>query len=121
MRANLLRQAYGLRSRRSPTLPPTYPRSSTLFTVQPQRHDSARCVKRSPELSPERPLMTTFDPCRLVARRKERRLSQRALARMAGVSQSLIAEIERAKHPPSIASLTKIAEALGAASGDFEA
>ena len=57
--------------------------------------------------------MTTFDPTRLAARRKELGLTQRALARRAGLSQALIAEVERGKHPPSPSSLAEIAEALG--------
>uniref|UniRef100_E6PGS1 Putative lambda repressor n=1 Tax=mine drainage metagenome TaxID=410659 RepID=E6PGS1_9ZZZZ len=52
--------------------------------------------------------------------RKNANLSQRALALKAGVSQALIAEIERGKHPPSAASLAKIAAALGLAPSDFE-
>lgn len=65
--------------------------------------------------------MVTFNPARLSGRRKSQGLSQRALAQKAGVSQALIAEIERGKHPPSQSSLTKIAEALGAKADDFAA
>ena len=63
--------------------------------------------------------MTIFDPTRLAARRKEQGLTQRALAQKAGLSQALIAEVERGKHPPSPSSLAKIAEALGAKPGHF--
>lgn len=52
-------------------------------------------------------------PERLVWLRKERGLTQRALADAAGLSQALIAELERGKHPPSRSSLAKIAAALG--------
>jgi len=53
-----------------------------------------------------------FDPNKLVALRKAAGKSQRALAMDAGVSQALIAELERGKHPPSTASLAKICAAL---------
>lgn len=54
-----------------------------------------------------------FDPTKLVAFRKERGLSQRGLGAAAGVSQALVAELERGKHPPSRPALEKIASALG--------
>lgn len=54
-----------------------------------------------------------FSPERLVQLRKERGLTQRALAVAAGLSQALVAELERGKHPPSRSSLEKIAAALG--------
>ena len=60
-----------------------------------------------------------FDPKRLTERRKAQKLSQRGLAVKAGVSQALVAELERGKHPPSKGSLTKIADALGMAETDF--
>lgn len=55
---------------------------------------------------------TAFDPKRLADRRKSQKLSQRGLAIKAGVSQALVAELERGKHPPSKTSLSKIASAL---------
>ena len=64
--------------------------------------------------------MSSFDPARLMNSRKNANLSQRALALKAGVSQALIAEIERGKHPPSAASLAKIASALGLMPADFQ-
>ncbi len=64
--------------------------------------------------------MTKFIPSRLSARRKEQGLSQRALAEKAGVSQALIAEVERGKHPPSESSLSKIAEMLGVEPAYFD-
>jgi transcriptional regulator with XRE-family HTH domain len=54
----------------------------------------------------------TFDPKRLAECRSMRQLSQRALAIKAGVSQALIAELERGKHPPSPTSAGRIAAAL---------
>jgi len=61
-----------------------------------------------------------FVPERLAETRKERGLTQRALARKAGLSQALIAELERGKHPPSINALAKISAALGVSHTDFE-
>lgn len=55
----------------------------------------------------------TFNAIRLVEARKRAGLSQRDLARKAGVAQSVIAELERGKHPPSVSSLSKLATALG--------
>jgi len=55
----------------------------------------------------------TFDPDKMTHHRRSRGLSQRALATAAGVSQAMVAELERGKHPPSEASLSKIARALG--------
>lgn len=63
----------------------------------------------------------SFDPLYLKARRKGANLSQRALALKAGVSQALIAEIERGKHPPSATSLLKIAAALGVSPEELKA
>ena len=54
-----------------------------------------------------------FDPRRLAETRKAQKLSQRELAAKAGVSQALIAELERGKHPPSPSSLAKVARGLG--------
>lgn len=62
---------------------------------------------------------SSFDPARFTARRKSQGLTQRALALKAGVSQALVAEIERGKHPPSTASLAKLAAALSAKDSDF--
>lgn len=62
---------------------------------------------------------SAFDPKRLAARRKTQNLTQRGLATKAGVSQALVAELERGKHPPSKGSLAKIAAALGVAATEF--
>jgi transcriptional regulator with XRE-family HTH domain len=62
---------------------------------------------------------TKFDPAKMSLLRRDRGLTQRALAIAAGVSQSLVAELERGKHPPSESSLTKIAAALSVDSGSF--
>ena len=61
----------------------------------------------------------SFDPKRLSEHRKTQGLSQRALAAKAGVSQALVAELERGKHPPSGAALEKIAKALNVAAQDL--
>jgi transcriptional regulator with XRE-family HTH domain len=61
----------------------------------------------------------TFDPRRLAECRRARQLSQRALAIKAGVSQALIAELERGKHPPSLVSVARIAAALDTPEADF--
>lgn len=53
-----------------------------------------------------------FSPERLEELRRAAGKSQRALAADAGVSQALIAEFERGKHPPSTDSLSKICAAL---------
>jgi transcriptional regulator with XRE-family HTH domain len=64
--------------------------------------------------------MSNFDPSRLAEIRKSKGMTQRELARASGISQALVAELERGKHPPSTASLTKIATALSAREADFE-
>ncbi len=61
----------------------------------------------------------SFDPSRLAEIRKSKGLSQRALAKAAGISQALVAELERGKHPPSAASLNKIVTALGVSEEDL--
>jgi len=60
-----------------------------------------------------------FDPKRLKELRKSQRLSQRQLAAKSGVCQSVIAEVERGKHPPSKSSLAKLAGALEIREADF--
>ena len=60
-----------------------------------------------------------FDPKLFAALRKERGFTQRSLAAGAGVSQALIAELERGKHPPSKASAEKLARALACDESDF--
>ena len=50
----------------------------------------------------------------LISLRKERGYSQRELAERSGIDASQIAKIERGYNSPSAATLTKIAEALGA-------
>jgi transcriptional regulator with XRE-family HTH domain len=52
-------------------------------------------------------------PERIVYMRERRKLTQKELAKNAGVSQSTIAQIEKGKKDPSISSLKKISEALG--------
>jgi putative transcriptional regulator len=64
--------------------------------------------------------MSNFDPARLTELRKSQGLTQRALAQKAGVSQALVAELERGKHPPSKATLEKISAALVVESSYFE-
>ena len=63
--------------------------------------------------------MSAFDPARLADFRKRAGLSQRALARKAGVAQSVIAGLERGKHTPSETSLGKLANALGISPSDL--
>jgi len=60
-----------------------------------------------------------FDPKAFVSLRKQRGFTQRSLAAGAGVSQALIAELERGKHPPSKASSEKLARALTCDESDF--
>jgi transcriptional regulator with XRE-family HTH domain len=62
---------------------------------------------------------SAFDPKRLAEQRKSQKLTQRGLAVKAGVSQALVAELERGKHPPSKGSLAKIAGALGVTESEF--
>lgn len=50
----------------------------------------------------------------LISLRKERGYSQRELAERSGIDASQLAKIERGYNSPSIATLTKLAEALGA-------
>jgi len=64
--------------------------------------------------------MNNFEPARLAAFRKSKGMTQRALARAAGISQALVAEIERGKHSPSPAALAKLASALSVAERDFD-
>lgn len=45
--------------------------------------------------------------------REERKLSQQALARRAGVAQSTVSEIESGKESPRVKVLAKLAAALG--------
>ncbi len=63
--------------------------------------------------------MSNFDPARLAEIRKSKGMTQRELARTAGVSQALVAELERGKHPPSSNSLAKLASALAVREADF--
>lgn len=48
----------------------------------------------------------------LISLRKERGYSQRELAERSGIDASQLAKIERGYNSPSIATLTKLAEAL---------
>ncbi len=63
--------------------------------------------------------MSNFDPSRLAELRKSAGMTQRALAKAAGLSQALIAELERGKHPPSSTSLIRLAAALSVAETAF--
>ena len=63
--------------------------------------------------------MSSFDPSRLVEVRKTKGMTQRGLAREAGISQALVAELERGKHPPSPSSLSKLARALSVSETDL--
>lgn len=65
--------------------------------------------------------MSTFDPARVAELRKSKGLTQRALAKAAGISQALVAELERGKHPPSAASLAKLAAGLSVSESTLEA
>jgi predicted transcriptional regulator len=56
--------------------------------------------------------MIPFDKEHLKAGRLRLKLSQRAFAAAAGVSQALIAELEIGKHPPSAATWEKITKFL---------
>ena len=60
-----------------------------------------------------------FDPQKLVTARKAKGISQRVLAARAGISQALVAELEKGKHPPSESSLAKITASLGLGQGDL--
>lgn len=62
-----------------------------------------------------------FEPSRLAELRRSKGMSQRALAQAAGISQALVAELERGKHPPSKASLQKLASALSVNQSDLAA
>jgi transcriptional regulator with XRE-family HTH domain len=63
--------------------------------------------------------MASFDPTRLADLRKKAGLSQRELARRAGVAQSVIAGLERGKHTLSQSALEKLTSALGVAPSDL--
>ena len=56
---------------------------------------------------------------RVQARRRERRLSLDQLATRSGVSKGMLVQIERAATNPSIATLCKVAAALGASVADL--
>ncbi|MHB8139924.1 MAG: helix-turn-helix domain-containing protein [Vulcanimicrobiaceae bacterium] len=64
--------------------------------------------------------MSNFDPSLLLEIRKSKGLTQRGLAKAAGISQALVAELERGKHPPSATSLSKLASALSVAESAFD-
>src|SRR5439155_13777619 len=56
---------------------------------------------------------------RLKQHRQQKGLSQRALARLAGVTNGLISQIEQNSISPSIASLKKILDVLSMSLADF--
>ena len=56
---------------------------------------------------------------RLKQHRQQKGLSQRALARLAGVTNGLISQIEQNSISPSIASLKKILDVLSLSLADF--
>jgi len=56
---------------------------------------------------------------RIRARRKDRRLSLDRLAALAGVSKGMLVQIENGQANPSIATLCKVAAALGASVADL--
>jgi len=56
---------------------------------------------------------------RIRARRKDRRLSLDRLAALAGVSKGMLVQIENGQANPSIATLCKVATALGASVADL--
>jgi transcriptional regulator with XRE-family HTH domain len=54
---------------------------------------------------------------RLRALRARRKLSQRGLAEVSGVSREYIARIELGQHDPTVSTLVKLAKALGVKPG----
>lgn len=80
--------------------------------MPPGRQSCQGPHQKIPNLSAMSEDRSRFDATKLVAARKARGFSQRELASKAGVSQALVAELEREKHPPSRASLDKILAAL---------
>src|SRR5262245_28456123 len=78
-----------------------------------------RAPRRTPgELRSERPLLTLLSS-RLRARRVERRLSLDRLAALSDVSKGMLVQIENGEANPSIATLCKVASALGASVADL--
>lgn len=55
-----------------------------------------------------------IDGARLRQLRRERALSQQALERMTGVTQSTISNLEQGNRPARLITVRKLAEALGA-------
>ncbi|HMF94886.1 MAG TPA: XRE family transcriptional regulator [Vicinamibacterales bacterium] len=76
---------------------------------------SLRAVRRHAE---EPPLMAVVSS-RIRARREERRLSLDRLAELSQVSKGLLVHIESGRANPSIATLCKVAAALGASVADL--
>ncbi len=68
-------------------------------------------AKKSPSFSGNPALISLGDAIR--AARKERGLSQEALAELAGIDRSYMGGIERGEHNLAIMNLLKIADALG--------
>src|SRR5262249_25894503 len=78
-----------------------------------------RAPRRTPgELRSERPLLTLLSS-RLRARRVERRLSLDRLAALSDVSKGMLVQIENGEANPSIATLCKVASALGVSVADL--
>ncbi|HJZ72881.1 MAG TPA: XRE family transcriptional regulator [Vicinamibacterales bacterium] len=76
---------------------------------------SLRAIRRHAE---EPPLMSVVSS-RIRARREERRLSLDRLAELSQVSKGLLVHIESGRANPSIATLCKVAAALGASVADL--
>jgi len=60
-----------------------------------------------------------FDPTKLKAIRKARRLTQENLAELAGISQASIARYERGEQVPSTDNFERLADALGVTALDL--
>ena len=60
-----------------------------------------------------------IDGARLRRLRRERALSQQALERMTGIAQSTISNLEQGNRPARLATIRKLAEALGVEPKEF--
>jgi transcriptional regulator with XRE-family HTH domain len=66
-----------------------------------------------------KPRSEHFAADRLVDLRNAKSLSQRDVARLAGISQAQVAELERGKRQPTVEVAERIAAALGIAVSDL--